>query len=350
MTDQVLERLHPQWYADVARMILPTPVFEWIRSGAPGSDAPGSNEDAFQRCRVVPRVMIDVTSVDLSVTVLGDRMEIPILAAPMGLLGAVHPEGESGLARGMASVGAGTILAVNSTSAIEDVSKETPNTPLWLQLYNWDDRAATVKMIERAIAAGCQALVPLVNTPVAAAHVPTRAGFRLPAGLNFAHFETSPGLDAGLDATYLRWLVNISPVPVVAKGIMRPDDALRALEAGCGGVVVSNHGARQLPRSLSSLEALPAVARSVSKDGEVYLDGGVRTGIDVLIALALGARSVMVGRLAAYALAVGGALGVQRAMETIRTELIESAALCGVTDVSAVPETLVVAQAERGGS
>jgi 4-hydroxymandelate oxidase len=324
VTDLV-DRLHPRHHEEVARMVLTTPVFDWIRSGA------DTNAAAYRAARLTPRVLVDMSDVDVSRTVLGAPLALPVLAAPMGVLGAVHPSAEAGVARGMAAAGAGTVLAVNSTASVEDVAAATLDRPLWIQLYNWDDRDATVAMVERAAAAGVRAVVPVVNTPVGAAHVPASVGFRLPDGLRFAHFEVSPGLDPRHDAAYLRWLVEVSPVPVVAKGVMHPDDALRALDAGCAGVVVSNHGGRQLAHSRSTLEALPAVADAVGVDGEVYVDGGIRTGADVLVALAAGARAVLVGRLVAYALAVGGADGVRRAVETLRDELLETAALCGTT-------------------
>lgn len=337
MTDQLLARLDPRDYGEIARLVLDTPTFEWIRSGS-GSD----NEAAFGRYRLRPRVLVDVTEVRTATTLLGADVAAPVVVGPMGLLRAVHVDGELAIAAGAAAAGSLLVVAVNATTSIEDIAAAAPSLPLWFQLYNWDDRDALEGVIARAEAAGCRAIVPLVNTPIGVNHTSPRIGFRLPAGARFAHFETSPGLIASNTWEYLTWLRTVTSLPIVPKGIMTGDDARRAVDAGAAALIVSNHGGRQLVRSVSTLDALPDVVAGAGSV-EVILDGGVRSGGDVLVALALGARAVMIGRPAMWGLAVGGADGVARVLDGLREGLAEDAGMCGIANVADVPRDLVIA-------
>ncbi|MBX3029010.1 MAG: alpha-hydroxy-acid oxidizing protein [Chloroflexi bacterium] len=344
MADELLARLDPAHYATVARLLLSAPIAGWVDAGdAPPSDARG----AFERLRLLPRVLRSVAEVHTATTLLGSAVRAPIGIAPIGIQGALHPDGERATARGAAAAGSIAILPVNATTSIEDVRVAAPDATLWFQLYAWPDRGALAEVVARAEAAGCRALVPLVNTPVVVPHVPASVGFRLPAGMELAHGAGGHGLDATLDPTWLEWLAGISRLPVVPKGVMHPEDARRAVDAGARGVIVSDHGGRQLPRSVATIDALPAVAEAVGDRAEVYLDGGIRTGTDVLFALARGARAVFVGRAACWGLAVGGAEGVRRVLERLREELVRDAATCGIADLASIPEDLVVAPAPR---
>ena len=340
MTDPLLSRLDPRSFGDIARHVLDGPTFEWIRSGS-GAEFGGDNEAAFGRRRLRPRVLVDVSAVRTATTVLGAPVAAPVMVGPMGLQRAVHADGELAMAQGTARAGSLLVVAVNSTTSIEDIASTAPDLPFWFQLYNWDDRDALAGVIARAEAAGCRAIVPLVNTPLGVNHTSSRLGFRLPAGARFAHFETSPGLLATNTWEYLAWLRSVTSLPIVPKGIMTGDDAARAADAGAAAIIVSNHGGRQLARSISTLDALSDVV-----DGagglEVYLDGGVRGGGDILIALALGARAVLVGRPVMWGMARGGADGVARVLDTFREELAEAAGMCGIADVATVPRDLVV--------
>lgn len=339
MTDALLARIDPDDYREVARLVLDTPTFEWIRSGS-GPDFDGDNETAFRRHRLRPRVLVDVTEVRTATTVLGAEVASPVVIGPMGLLKAVHPQGELAMAAGAAAAGNLYIVAVNATTSIEDIAAAQPGLPLWFQLYNWDDPDALAGVIGRAEAAGCRAIVPLVNTPLGASHTSARIGFRLPAGARFAHFETSPGLVPSNTWDYLRWLRSVTSLPIVPKGVMTRDDAARAVDAGADALMVSNHGGRQLGRSIATLDALPEVVAGAA-GVEVYLDGGVRSGTDVLIALALGARAVVVGRPVMWGLAVGGGDGVARVLDGLREALAEDAGMCGIADVADVPADLI---------
>ncbi len=340
MTDPLLSRLDPRSFGDIARHVLDGPTFEWIRSGS-GAEFGGDNEAAFGRRRLRPRVLVDVSAVRTATTVLGAPVAAPVMVGPMGLQRAVHADGELAMAEGTARAGSLLVVAVNSTTSIEDIASTAPDLPLWFQLYNWDDRDALAGVIARAEAAGCRAIVPLVNTPLGVNHTSPRLGFRLPAGARFAHFETSPGLLATNTWEYLAWLRSVTSLPIVPKGIMTGDDAARAADAGAAAIIVSNHGGRQLARSISTLDALSDVVEGAG-GLEVYLDGGVRSGGDVLIALALGARAVLVGRPVMWGMALGGADGVARVLDTFREELAEDAGMCGIADVGAVPRDLVV--------
>jgi 4-hydroxymandelate oxidase len=233
-------------------------------------------------------------------------------------------------------------MPINATVPIEEVRAAAPDAALWFQLYGWPDRDALAEVVARAEAAGCGALVPLVNTPVPYPHVPASIGFRLPAGMELAHGAAAHGLDATLDDAWLAWLASLGGLPVVPKGILHPDDARRAVDAGARGIIVSGHGGRQLPRSVAPLEALPAIVDAVGDRVEVYLDGGIRSGTDVLIALARGARAVFVGRAACWGLAVGGDEGVRRVLDRLRDQLALEAATCGIADCTQVPRDLLV--------
>ena len=317
-----------------------TPTFDWIRSGS-GSEFGGDNEAAFARRRLRPSVLVDVSDVRTETTLLGASVSLPVMVGPMGLQRAVHPDGELAMAEGAARAGSLFIVAVNATTSIEEIAAAQPKLPLWFQLYNWDDRDALAGVIARAEAAGCRAIVPLVNTPIGVNHTSAKIGFRLPAGAKFAHFESSPGLIASNTWEYLAWLRSVTSLPIVPKGIMTGADAARAVDAGAAGIIVSNHGGRQLARSISTLDALADVVQGAG-GAEVYLDGGVRSGGDVLIALALGARAVLVGRPVMWGMALGGADGVARVLDDLRIGLAEDAGMCGIADIAAVPRDLVV--------
>ena len=340
VSDSLVARLDPRIYHEIARHLLDTPTYEWIRSGS-GAGFDSDNEGAFRRRRLRPSVLVDVSEVRTATTVLGVPIAAPVMVGPMGLQRAVHPDGELAMAIGAAQAGSLLIVAVNATTSVEDIAVAAPGLPLWFQLYNWDDRDALAAVIARAEAAGCRAIVPLVNTPIGVNHTSPQLGFRLPAGARFAHFDTSPELIGSNTWEYIAWLRSVTSLPIVPKGVMTASDAARAVEAGAAAIIVSNHGGRQLERSVSTLDALADVVAGAG-GAEVYLDGGVRRGGDILVALAMGARAVMVGRPAMWGLAVGGADGVARVLDGFRHELADDAGLCGLADVTAAPRDLVV--------
>lgn len=338
MSDALLDRLDPRHYREVARLILPEPVLGWIDSG---EAAVSDNAGAFRRFRLLPRVLRDVSAVRTATTVLGTEVRTPIGIAPIGIQKALHPDGEVAMARGAAGAGAIFIAPVNSTIPIGEIATAAPDATLWLQLYNWVDRDALAEVIRQAEAAGVKAIVPLVNTPLPVSHTPASVGFRLPAGVTLAHGASTHDLTAKNDWSYLSWMAGITSLPIVPKGILHGDDARRALDSGARGILVSNHGNRQVARSVAAIDALPGVVAAVAGKAEVYLDGGVRNGTDALIALALGARAVFSARSVCWGLACGGAEGVTRVLGALTTELAEETGMCGIADVSALsPEVI----------
>ena len=343
MSASLIDRLDPGAFAEVAHHVLDRPTYDWIASGSGDAQSLHDNSAGYSRWRLRPSVLVDVATVSTKTSLLGTEVGTPIGVAPMGLQKAIHPDGELAMGDGVARAGGLVIAAVNATVSVADVAKANPGLPFWLQLYNWDDRAALGGVIELAEEAGCKAIVPLVNTPIGVSHTPWHVGFRgVPGGTKFAHFQTSPELTPSNTWEYLEWLAGRTSLPIVPKGIMTGEDAGRAIDAGAKGILVSNHGGRQLSRSLATIDALPDVVAGAAGRAEVYVDGGIRTGTDVLIALALGARAAFVGRQIAWGLALGGGDGVHRVLENMRQTLADDAGLCGIADVTAIPAGVVV--------
>lgn len=339
----LLERLHPRWYRDVAQMVLPHPTFAWLDAGSQDS----ADVAAFGSRRLLPRVLVDVAEISTRVVVGGSELGLPILSGPVGIQRALHPDGELAMAAGLAAAGAGMVIAASTTTPVDEIGAVQPPGVRWMQLAGWRDRGALGELVDRAREAGISALVPIVNQPVAAVHAPPEAGFRLPDGVSIAHTTADPSPNASQLADHIEWLVERAGIPVLPKGVMHPADARTLVSAGAAGVIVSNHGARQLKRAVGALDAVEAIADELGTDADVVLDGGVRSGSDVFVALASGARAVLIGRPLGWALAVGGAAAVTRLVEQFRSELLETAALCGVTDLAAVPRELL---AHNGGT
>ncbi|MFT5685554.1 MAG: isopentenyl diphosphate isomerase/L-lactate dehydrogenase-like FMN-dependent dehydrogenase [Myxococcota bacterium] len=318
------------------------------------------NRAAWDRLRLYYRVMVDVAQRDLSTTVLGQRLALPILAAPTAFHRLAHPDGELATARGCGVAGAGMVLSTLSTVAMEEVAAVATG-PLWFQLYIYRDRAVTRSLVQRAEAAGYSALVLTVDAAIIGAReTDARNRFHLPDSMTAANL-VGTGMDvipageggSGLE-TYVRdlltpkltwadldWLVAQTRLPVLVKGVIRADDAVRAVAHGASGVIVSNHGGRQLDGAPPTAEALPAVVEAVGGRVAVLVDGGIRRGSHVLRALAMGADAVLVGRPVLWGLAVDGADGVSGMLAMLAAELDEAMALCGCEDINRIPEDLV---------
>lgn len=348
-------------FEELARARLSTMAYGYYASGSDDELTLRENRAAFERIRLLPRVLVDVSRRDLTTTVLGQRLEMPILVAPTAFHKLAHPEGEAATARAAARTGTVLVLSTLSTTAVEEVVPAAAGR-VWFQLYVYRDRGATRALVERVEAAGCKALVLTVDVPVLGRRErDVRNRFRLPDGLvaqNLlpAGYERVPTAqqDSGLAAyaasmldPSLSWkdleaLCTATRLPVVVKGILRPDDAVRALEHGAAGIAVSNHGGRQLDTALPAIEALPAVAEALAGRGTLLLDGGVRRGTDVLKALALGAQAVMVGRPVLWGLAAAGEDGAARVLGLLREELDRALALCGCPALADITRDLAV--------
>jgi 4-hydroxymandelate oxidase len=339
---------------------LPRFAYDYFRSGAGDEISLSRNREAFTRLGLLPHVLRDVSAVELGTEVLGTPMTMPVAVAPTAFHRLADPEGESASARGAAAAGVPFCLSTLSNTSPEDVATAAGDSPRWFQLYVFRDRGLTRDLLARVEAAGYRAVLLTVDAPVLGRRErDVRNAFELPEGLRIACVEDAveapPGesglaayfatqLDPALDFSDLEWLVDVSPLPVAVKGVHRPDDAVRAVEAGAAAVIVSNHGARQLDTVPATIEMLPAVAEAVGERAEVLLDGGVRRGTDVVKALCLGAGGVLIGRPILWALALDGQAGVRRALEMLRTELSEAMALCGAASLDRLGPELLAPQ------
>ena len=334
-------------YEAAARAVLDRPAYDYYAGGAEDETTLRANRAAFARYHLRPRVLVDVGSVDLSTEVLGERLSLPVLVAPVAFQCMAHPEGERATARAARAAGTVMIASTLATCTVEEVAAEAPG-PLWFQLYVYRDREITRDMVRRAEAAGATALVLTVTMPVLGRRErDVRNGFRLPEGVEMANFRHTrhaafpdahgSRFEAFVDAEFDRtltwevvgWLRSITRLPVVLKGIVTPEDAALAVAHGADAVIVSNHGGRQLDGAEPTLLALPRVAEAVDGRVPVLVDGGIRRGTDVVKALALGGRAVLIGRPYLWGLAVGGQAGVEHVLAILRAELERALALLG---------------------
>jgi 4-hydroxymandelate oxidase len=342
-------------FEEEARARLPQLVYDYYAGGAGDEWTLRENRRAFDRWVFRPRFLVDCSNPDLRTTVLGTEIEFPVMVAPTAFHRLAHPEGELATARGTARAGSLFVLSTISTTTLEDVGEVL--VPKWFQLYVHKDRELTAGLVKRAQASGYSAVVLTVDAPLLGRRLrDERNNFTLPEGIGLANLEgiplpVEPGsnlfryfaaqLDPAITWEDVAWLRSLSPLPVVLKGIMTAEDARLAAEAGVQAVLVSNHGGRQLDGAPASLDALPEVVEAVGDRAEVYLDGGVRRGTDVLKALGLGARAVLVGRPVLWGLAAGGEEGVRDVLEILRDELALAMTLSGRDTVADIDRSLV---------
>ncbi len=333
-----------------ARAVLDPEVHRYFRQGARDGVTAAEAAPAWDRMRLVPRVLHDVTEVDLGTELLGTRLATPFAVAPTTLQRAADPEGEVAMARGAAACGALLVVSSNAGSPFEEIA--ATGVDWWLQMYVTADRSSTLPVVERAVAAGARAVVLTADTPVVGTKYESGASVwdRVDPAWLRANFPDPHGADAGEKATDLgpqdiAWLARRFDLPVVVKGVLHPADARRCVEAGARAVWVSNHGGRQLDRAVATADVLEGVATEVGDDAEVYVDGGLRRGSHAVAAGALGARAVFLGRLPLFALACDGEPGVRRVLTELGEELGESLRLVGSTRLGAVPRDVVATPA-----
>lgn len=346
-------------YEKAAKTKMTPLAWEYISGGAGDEITLAWNHDAYGDIKLRNRVLVDVSKIDTTTRLFGQDLAHPILIAPTAYHKLVHREGEVATARGAGLAKTPMIVSSFATTRIEEIAKAA-TTPLWFQLYVQPDREFTRELVARVHAAGVRALVLTVDTPVLGArNRETRIGFKLPDGITR---ENLVGLDARVASATHRppegqiysavleprltwkdvdWLRSISKVPVLLKGILDPDDAKRAVDAGVSGIIVSNHGARNLDTVPATITALPRITEVVNGRVPVIVDGGIRRGTDVLKALALGASAAGIGRPYLYGLAVDGSAGVARVVDILKTEFEMAMALTGRTTIAAIDRSVI---------
>ena len=330
---------------------LPEGVAYYYASGSGDEETLGEAEAAWRSFRLRPRPLRDVSTVDLSTRLLGASLASPLGVAPSAFHRLAHPDAEAATARATGDAGGLFVLSTRSSLPLEDVAAAATG-PWWFQVYVMRDRDLTARVVERAAAAGAGALVLTGDTP----YVGIKKGLQgTRIDLPEDHFlvnlrqHLAPGADSAHAASQdpsitletIAWLREVSGLPVLVKGVLRGDSAVECLDAGAAGVLVSTHGGRQLDRAVPSALALAEVVDAVDGRGLVLVDGGIRSGVDVLTALALGADAALLGRPALWALAAGGQDGVRRCLEAVRDDLAHAAALAGCARLSDVDRTLV---------
>jgi 4-hydroxymandelate oxidase len=336
-------------------------AWDYYRGGAEDEVSLRANRSAFERIRLRPRMLVDVSARELGTTVLGTPVSMPILVAPTAYHCMACDEGECATAQAAGAAGTVMVISTLATRSIEEVARAATG-PLWFQLYVYRDRSVSESLVHRAEAVGCKALVLTVDAPrLGTRERDVRNGFGLPPHLRMANFvddtygdvhaqgqgesalavHAAALFDTSLTWEGLEWLRSVTTLPVLVKGILTAEDAELAVAHGADGIIVSNHGGRQLDGVPATIEALPEVTAAVAGRCELYLDGGVRRGTDVLKALALGARAVLVGRPVIWGLATDGAAGARHVLELLRDELDLAMMLSGRPTLASIDRALV---------
>jgi 4-hydroxymandelate oxidase len=334
---------------------------DYFAGGAEDEVTLRANRAAWETIGLRPRYLVDVSERSPGTTVLGTPVRLPVLLAPTGFQQLAHPDGELATARAAAEAGTIMVLSTFSTVALEEVQRATP-APKWFQLYVHKDRGLTRNLVERAHAAGFTALVLTVDVPVLGRRErDLRNGFSLPPEIRVANFDMTQsetlhdaGEESGLARFHrglrepsfsyrdLDWLATLSPLPILLKGVLRGDDARASLDHGVKGIIVSNHGGRQLDGAISGIRALPDVVDQAGGRCEILVDGGVRRGTDIVKALALGARAVLIGRPLVWGLAWNGAAGVGEVLRILAEEFDTAMALCGARSPAQITPDLAI--------
>ncbi|WP_179061224.1 alpha-hydroxy acid oxidase [Pseudomonas taiwanensis] len=334
-------------------------AWAYLNGGAADELTLADNLAAFQRTRLLNRVLEDLGGGHTRLELCGLELDYPILLAPVAYQKLAHPDGELASVLGASAMGAAMVVSTQASVSLEDVA-QAAQTPLWFQLYIQPDREFTRELVRRAEAAGYRALVVTVDAPVnGLRNREQRAAFALPANVEAVNLKGmrslppsiaqpgssplfgSPLLTSAPTWKDLEWLQSLTRLPVLVKGVMNPRDAVRAVEQGVAGIVVSNHGGRTLDSLPATLDVLPAIAQAVQGRVPLLLDGGVRRGTDVFKALALGASAVLIGRPYVHGLAVAGASGVAHVLHLLRTELEVAMALTGCTRLTEIEASLI---------
>ena len=347
-------------YEALAPQKLPKMAYDYYASGAEDEITLAENRQAFRRYRLRPKMLVDVSHRDLTTSILGQTLSMPILIAPMAFQCLAHPDGEIAAARAASELDTLMILSTMSTKSLEEVAQV--NSKRWFQLYIHRDRGLTKALVQRAETSGFTALCLTVDAPlIGRREADVRNGFTLPEGLELANLATMSNLtfpqtsqesglftyfqqqiDASVTWKDVEWLESITNLPILLKGILRADDAIMAAKIGVKGIIVSNHGGRQLDGAVASLDALAEIVETVGDKLEILVDGGIRRGSDILKAICLGAKAVLVGRPILWGLAVNGETGVKHILELLRDELDLAMALSGCPSLKDLDSSLIL--------
>ncbi|MGH7710407.1 MAG: alpha-hydroxy acid oxidase [Gemmatimonadaceae bacterium] len=347
-------------YERAAAERIAEPALGYLNGGANDEITLRANRAAFDAIAIRYRTMVDVSTRALGTSVLGAAVAFPVLIAPTAMQRLVHPDGECATARAAERVGTVMVVSTTATVGLAEVCAAS-DAPKWFQCYIYRDRGVTRALLERARDAGYKAMVLTVDAPLLGRRErDMRGGFHLHDGLRLPNAEAvgeaelpeiagDSALHQHLARTHdsavtekdVTWIRDVTKLPLIVKGVVRGDDAQRAVDHGATGIVVSNHGGRQLDTAVAAIRALPEVVAAVADRAEVYVDGGVRRGTDVVKAIALGARAVMVGRPVLWGLAVNGEQGVVDALTLLRDEIDLAMALCGCRSVSEITRDLI---------
>jgi 4-hydroxymandelate oxidase len=338
-----------------ARRVMPPASWVFCDTGADDEVTAVDNVSAWRKLKLRPRVLRDIVDVDTSVTLLGRKVNTPIMVAPTGRHHLFHPDGERATAKGAAAAGAMYVMSTSGATLLEDAAAASGEGPRWFQLYMQPDRDETAKLLDRCVAAGFGALVLTVDQPVPgwsprAYRVPViaspdRRSVNMP-GQPIARTAYDPERKGIVmfptNFKDLEWLAKRAGMPVVVKGVLRGDDAQRCVDAGARGVIVSNHGGRHIDTTVTTADVISEVAQAVKGKAEVYVDGGIRRGTDIVKALALGARAVLIGRPPLWGLSVAGAAGVQAVLEHLHEEMVRAMRLSGTPTLADATPDLVM--------
>jgi len=352
-----VDALNAADFEALAREKLDEGAYSYFAGGAGDERTLRDNLEAYARRRLRPRVLVDVSGASAATTVLGSEVSMPLLVAPVAFQRIAHPDGEPATARAAAAARTVMCLSTLATASAEEVARAAPAGDRWFQLYCFSDRGVTEALVDQAVEGGYRAIVLTVDAPLLGRRErDLRTGFAIPEELEVPSFARAIGgrraatlremfalLDQSLTWRDVEMLAELSDLPLVVKGVITAEDARLAVEHGAGAVVVSNHGGRQLDGVPATLDALPEVVEAVDGRVEVYVDGGVRRGTDVVTALALGARAALIGRPVVWALAAGGEDGVARLLGLLRDEIELALALLGCPSPDALEPAHVAA-------
>jgi 4-hydroxymandelate oxidase len=360
-----MDPINLQDYETLAQERLDPAVWDTYAQGSEDEVTLRTNRSAYEAVRLRPRIFVDVRSCDITTTVLGTPIRVPVLIAPTSVHQLAHPEGEMATARAARAAGTVMVASTLSSYSLEDIAAAAAGSPLWFQLYIYRDRRLTQQLLERVESARYRAIVLTVDAPyVGNRERDRRRRFSLPEQFQFGNFIGDGYQEEGtstrtpitwqtrgareiLTWEVIPWLRSHTSLPLVLKGVLTAEDAVRAVEAGVDGLIVSNHGGRQLDGVLPTIEALPEVVEAVGGRCEVYMDGGIRRGTDILKALALGARAVLIGRPVFWGLAVNGEAGVYDILRILSEELTLAMRLAGRPTLSSIDHSLVKTTLER---